>query len=313
MFSKLNNQLENIRQIATMLKPQKVVGSDPSCLTITPDMSRLSELNEMNRDETLMFLTLRPVHTVVMTSFIEDNGMESYLNRGRFYGYRNSFGDLEGVALIGHATLVEARSEDAVKAFAYAAKYSEAPIHLIMSNGQDAESFWKYYAESNAIPRLVCNEALFELGFPFPVRNCRFDVRLATAEELEQIADAQAEIALMESGVDPRERDLRGFLDRVLRRIEQGRIFVVVEDGRLVFKADVIAVSQQTAYVEGIYVSPERRGEGIGPECLSNISLRLLDSIQNICLLSNVDFHSAHRSLQKAGFKNTGNCVTLFV
>ncbi|MEJ7847297.1 MAG: hypothetical protein WKF92_04310 [Pyrinomonadaceae bacterium] len=94
-----------------------------------------------------------------------------------------------------------------------------------MSDGPDAESFWKYYTEEKADPRLVCNEVLFELGFPFPVRNCRFDVRLARPSELKQVADAQAEIALMESGVDPRERDLQGFMKRVMRRIEQGRMF----------------------------------------------------------------------------------------
>jgi hypothetical protein len=44
-----------------------------------------------------------------MKSFIIDNGMESNMNRGSFVGYRNANGDLEGVALIGHSTLVEAR------------------------------------------------------------------------------------------------------------------------------------------------------------------------------------------------------------
>jgi hypothetical protein len=62
---------------------------------IAPALSRVSVLGEADRDEVLRFLKARPVHTVVMTSFINDNGLESELNRGRFYGYRNNEGTLE--------------------------------------------------------------------------------------------------------------------------------------------------------------------------------------------------------------------------
>lgn len=120
-----------------------------------------------------------------------------------------------------------------------------------MSEGHAAETFWNYFSNRNA-PRLICSEALFELGFPFPVRQCRYDVRFARPEEAIQIADAQAEVALMESGTDPRERDAKGFLERVMRRIEQDRVFVVIANGLLIFKADVVARTESTAYLEGI-------------------------------------------------------------
>jgi len=103
--------------------------------TFAPDMSRVHELKKSDQQEAIEFLAIRPVHTVVMTSFIKDNGVESRLNRGRFFGYRNTRGVLEGIALIGHTTLVEARSEQALKTLAFAAKTSETPIHLIMSSG----------------------------------------------------------------------------------------------------------------------------------------------------------------------------------
>ena len=64
-----------------------------------------------DRTEVLAFLRIRPVHTVVMASFINDNGLESDLNRGAFFAYRDEAGKLEGVALLGHTTLIEARSD----------------------------------------------------------------------------------------------------------------------------------------------------------------------------------------------------------
>ena len=81
-------------------------------------------LTHESQSEVLRFLAERPLHTAVMSGFIRDNGLESELNRGRFYGYRNKAGTLEGVSLIGHATFIEARSDSAMLGFARLARAS---------------------------------------------------------------------------------------------------------------------------------------------------------------------------------------------
>jgi uncharacterized protein len=282
-------------------------------IELAPDLTKVNELTERERDEVLKFLSVRPVHTVVMTSFINDNGMQSELNRGKFYGYRNVAGELEGVALIGHSTLVEARSDAALKAFAFKAKTSKTPIHLIMSHGRAAETFWNFYSDGLTAPRLTCVERLFEVSFPFMVRKGEADLRNATMDELIPVAEAQAEVAFMECGVDPMKKDREGFLNRVARRIEQGRVFVMFEGDKLVFKADIIAETDQVVYLEGIYVAPEFRGKGIGSACLADLTLNLLNRVENVCLLSNVEFEAAHKSYFKAGYRATDQCTTLFV
>src|SRR5207247_10141889 len=74
---------------------------------------RVQPLSDEHKAETLDFLSVRPLHTFVMTGWVNDNGLVSPLNRGGFYGYRNPQGSLEGVALIGHTTLFETkRSEE---------------------------------------------------------------------------------------------------------------------------------------------------------------------------------------------------------
>lgn len=282
-------------------------------MAFTADVVRVSELKQQDTAEVLGFLRIRPVHTVVMTSFITDNGIESELNRGKFYGYRNSEGALEGVALIGHSTLVEARSEAAIRALAITARAAETPIHLIMSSGDAAQTFWNYLSDGLTQPRLTCVERLFEAAFPFMVQGTEAGLRLATAGELIPVAEAQAEVAFIESGVDPMLKDREGFLRRVARRIEQGRIFVVFDGDKLVFKADIIAETEDVAYLEGVYVGEEYRGKGIGPKCLAAMTVELLSRVSNVCLLSNVDFSTAHRSFEKAGFRSSDECTTLFV
>lgn len=282
-------------------------------LRATPDLKKTYALTENDRGETLRFLAVRPVHTVVMASFIEDNGVVSELNRGKFFGYRNADGHVEGIALIGHTTLVEARTDDALKALAFVARNAETPIHLIMSSGANAAEFHAYLTGGSAKPRLTCVETLFEARVPFNVQECEWNIRTADMCQLEQVAAAQAEIAFIESGVDPLLNDRDGFLSRVTRRIEQGRIFTVYEEGELIFKADIIAETADTIYLEGIYVHPSRRGKGVGPHCLAKLTADLLGRVNNVCMLSNVDFPEAHKSFEKAGFRQSGHCVTFFV
>lgn len=256
------------------------------CIALSPDMSNVRELRQEDTQEVLSFLAIRPVHTVVMTSWIIDNGIRSELNRGKFYGYRNASGSLEGVALIGHSTLVEARSDEALKALAFTARTSETPIHLVWSSGNSAEDFWKYLSGCNNAPRLTCTEALFEISFPFAVQECEWRIENAEMSHLLQVAEAQAEVAFIECGVDPMVRDREGFLKRVARRIEQKRVFVVLDGDKLVFKADIIAETSDVIYLEGVYVAPEYRGRGIGSKCLASLSLDLLSRVEHICMLT---------------------------
>src|SRR3981081_2066637 len=75
-------------------------------------------LTNKEKAEAVNFLSRRPQQTFLMSGWIHDNGMESSLNRGRFYGSRNVRGQLDGVALIGHVTLFETKVKAALAAFA---------------------------------------------------------------------------------------------------------------------------------------------------------------------------------------------------
>src|SRR5215213_1405456 len=97
----------------------------------THDSLSVHPLTGQDVSEVLAFLAERPLHTVVMAGHIRDNGLASPLNRGTFHGARDGSGHLEGVALVGHATLVEARSEAALAAFARLAQGCPR-AHLMM-------------------------------------------------------------------------------------------------------------------------------------------------------------------------------------
>ena len=79
---------------------------------LAPSDSGCSELRAGEENEVLAFLAERPIHSVFISSLIRDNGLASPHNRGTFYAFRNRAGKFDGVALIGHATIVETRGTD---------------------------------------------------------------------------------------------------------------------------------------------------------------------------------------------------------
>lgn len=268
---------------------------------------------QTDAEEALCFLAARPVHTVNLRAFIRDNGLSSTRNRGRFYGYRNSEGRLEGVALIGHATLVETSTDRALESLARTAQEECACTHLIMGERGRVEEFWNYYCEGGQKMRLACRELLFELRCPFEVQKEVTGLRQATLEDLDLIIPVQAAMAEAESGVNPLVKDPAGFRARCARRIEAGRTWVLVEDGKLIFKTEVFAETPEVIYLEGVYVNPDERGQGIGLRCLSQLSRTLLRRTQSLCILVNEENEGAHAFYKRAGFKFVSTYDTVFL
>lgn len=264
--------------------------------------SPIVTLAEEHKAEVLAFLSERPLHTVYLAGYILDNGIVSPLNRGSFYGYRNAAGKLEGVALIGHATLFEIRSDEALAAFASLAQ-SSPRTHMLMGEMEKVEHFWNLYVEGGQAPRLICRELLFEQRFPVEVKKPVFGLRRATLRDLEMLLPIHARMAFEESGVNPLEKDSNGFRLRCARRIEQGRVWVLIENGRLIFKADIISDTPDVVYLEGIYVDPEERGNGIGRRCLSQLTRNLLARTKTVSLLVNEMNQAASTFYAKAGFR----------
>ncbi|MGH9927679.1 MAG: GNAT family N-acetyltransferase [Pyrinomonadaceae bacterium] len=269
-------------------------------------------LGDDERAEVLAFLGRRPLHTVTMVGFIRDNGLVSPLNRGAFFGCRNRQGRLEGVALIGHATLMETTTDRALEAFAAIAQQT-TNTHMIMGEQERIDEFWNYYAEGGQEMRLACRELLFELKWPIAVDESVADLRLATSDDLELVMPPQAQMAFDESGINPLEKNPEGFRQRCLWRIEQGRTWVLVKDGKLLFKAEVISDTTAVTYLEGIWVNPEARGAGLGRRCMSQLAQTLLSGSESICLLVNEKNTTAQHFYKRAGYKLRSIYDTIFV
>ena len=124
--NKLNSYWPGSEALVQASKPHRTVTD--SKLTVFP-------LAVEDKSEVLAFLAERPTYTFGLAGFVRDNGLVNPLNRGTFYGCRNEEGQLVGVALIGHATLFETRSDRAIELFARLAQ--ECPKLFLLLGEQE--------------------------------------------------------------------------------------------------------------------------------------------------------------------------------
>ena len=262
--------------------------------------------------EALEFLARRAIHTVFMATLIRDNGLVNGNNRGSFYGCRDRTGNLEGVALIGHATILEARTGPAVAAFARLAAHTEH-AYLIRGERKTVDQFWQHYAAASQRPRLICRELLFEkIDAPIEFEPVS-DLRQATLDDIEHVLKVNAILAFEEGGINPFQRDPAGFRARTTRRIQQGRIWLWMHEGKPIFKADVVGDTPEMIYLEGIHVDPQERSKGYGKRCLAQLSTMLLRHSRSICLTVNQRKADTVTFYVKAGFDFHSEYETIYL
>lgn len=283
-----------------------------ACMPARASLLNIQPLTNAHAREALGFLATQSIDSIYMTGLIQDNGVESQFNRGTFYAARDTDGRLEGVALIGHATLIEARTEEALSAFARLAR-ANPHAHVIVGQQEKIESFWSYYGKGGQRPRQICRELLFEQRQPTLALEPIPELRRATLKDLPQIIPVNALMAEEESGVNPLEVDAEGFRTRLRRRVEQGRVWVWTRGPRLIFKVDVMTEAPGVVYLEGVFVHPLERGRGYGARCLSQLGRQFLARERAICLLVNERNKDAQVFFFKIGYKLRGCYDTIFL
>jgi predicted GNAT family acetyltransferase len=246
-----------------------------------------------------------------MAGLVRDNGLVSFSNRGIFFGCRGQRSELEGVALIGQKTLVETSSPDAVETFGgFLPDIGMA--HLIRGERTQVGQLLEYYKVANRQPRLVRSEILLEQRRAVRGVTAEPNLRVANAEDLDNVASINANLAIAETGVDPMTRDPKGMLARTARRIAQGRVWLLTDDGETIFKADIISDTPQAIFLEGVYVRLEARRKGHGLRCLTQLARNVLTRTNTISLVVNQENKRAQAFYAKVGFEFSSHYNTAY-
>jgi uncharacterized protein len=99
---------------------------------------------------------------------------------------------------------------------------------------------------------------------------------------------------------------------RVAQLVAKGWSFARIEAGRVVFKAEVAAATPHACQVQGVYVDPARRGEGLAAAGIAAVvALALRDIAPVVSLYVNEHNVAARRAYARAGFEQRGTFTTI--
>lgn len=136
-------------------------------------------------------------------------------------------------------------------------------------------------------------------------------VRRSRSDELDVVLPACVEMFTEEVGYSP--IGAGGFYEaRVRSLIAQGRSFVRMDGRRVVFKAEVAAVALGVGQVQGVWVRPDRRGEGISEGGMAAVvEATRTDLAPTVSLYANSFNTRAIACYRAVGFREVGTYATV--
>ena len=139
------------------------------------------------------------------------------------------------------------------------------------------------------------------------------EVRLVQLDEIDVLMPACIEMFTEEVGVSPLVGDGGSlYRARVEELISTGRAFARVEDGVVVFKAEIGAATKVACQVQGVWVHPSLRRRGVGTAGMAAVVIAAQESIAPIVSLYVNDFNAAARaSYKRVGFKEIGTFASV--
>ena len=141
----------------------------------------------------------------------------------------------------------------------------------------------------------------------------RAPVRPITMEEFDSYFDAAVAMYTEEVGVDPLAGGGRaGYRAHCQSLVHTGRAWgIVTDDGRVVFKADVGVSCGGVAQVQGVWLAPHLRGQGLAAPAMGSATRLILESHDVVSLYVN-DFNTrAVKTYLRTGFTIAGEFATV--
>jgi len=262
--------------------------------------------------ETLELLARDPVVNVFADYRARLTRLDPRWLGGEMWGYAEDGRLLSVCHAAANLVPVDATPE-AVEAFAGRAISQGRRCSTIVGPADAVAGMWSHLAPHWSPPReLRWNQPHLEITTeptlpPDPL------VRRTRPEELDVVYPSCVAMYTEEVGVSPKAgggADM--YRARVSQLIGKGWSFVRVEDGQVVFKAEVAAASPYACQVQGVYVDPARRGEGLAaPGMAAVVAYALRDVAPVVSLYVNEHNQPARRAYQAVGFRQSATFATI--
>jgi RimJ/RimL family protein N-acetyltransferase len=136
-------------------------------------------------------------------------------------------------------------------------------------------------------------------------------LRAADDRDYELLLPACAAAHEEEIGIDPLDRDAEGFRWRTRSQIEEGRSWLWVEDGTILFKAEASAWTPSAVQLQQVWVDPPVRNRGYAQRGLRDLIRLLLERVPVVCLFVRPENAAAIRVYEAVGMERRGSYRSL--
>lgn len=269
-------------------------------------------LDDRHRDEVLAILDSDPVGNVFVSSRVHAVGLDPARLGAQMWGYQRD-GRLAALCYSGANLIPISTGSDAARAFAERARAQGRRCSSIVGPVGAVTELWgmlePYWGRARAIrgrqPVMATSSPPTVTGDP--------GVRRVRIEEFDILYPACVDMFTEEVGVSPHSGD-GGVLyrARVAELIRAGRSFARIDDGVVVFKAEIGAVTPYACQVQGVWVHPDLRGRGFANHGMASVVGESLRSVAPTVSLYVNDYNvRARAAYHRVGFADVDTFMSV--
>lgn len=256
----------------------------------------------------LAILESDPVANAFVTSRVQIAGLDPWRLGGEMWGWYAD-GMLRSLCYSGANLVPICAGPEAVRAFADRARRAGRRCSSIVGPVEPTALLWRLLEPGWGPAREVrANQPLMVTDRPSTTVDPDPYVRRIRKDEMDVILPACVAMFTEEVGVSPLAGD-GGLLyqARVAELIGAGRSFARIDDGKVVFKAEIGAATDRACQIQGVWVSPEFRGLRLSETGMSAVLNHALADVAPLVSLYVNDFNTAaRRAYSRVGFRETG-------
>ncbi|MGI8450358.1 MAG: GNAT family N-acetyltransferase [Streptosporangiaceae bacterium] len=274
--------------------------------------SSLRLLDDRDRDDVLELCDRDPVVNVFVSSRVHEAGLDPVRLGGQMWGYVPG-GKLSSACYAGANLVPVGATPAAATAFAGRARLQGRRCSSIVGPSDAVGQIWELLRPYWGQPREI-REAQPVMAISGPPRvPADAQLRRVRPSELDVLLPASVAMFTEEVGVSPLGPDGgAAYRARVAELIALGRAFARIEDGRVMFKAEIGAVTPHACQVQGVWVRPELRGQGLAVAGMAAVVQEALVTIAPVVSLYVNDFNAPARAVyRKVGFTERATLTSI--
>nr|WP_232827298.1 GNAT family N-acetyltransferase [Jiangella endophytica] len=269
-------------------------------------------LNQADLDDTVALLDRDPCLDVFVGARVHASGLAPSRLAGELWGYYEE-SRLRSLCYSGANLVPVAASARAARTFADLAVRRGRRCSSIVGPADAVLSMWDLLRPEWGPAREVRScQPVMALSSP-PAVPADPQVRRVRADEIDLLFPAAIAMFTEEVGVSPTGTDGGAYYKaRLTELVRAGRAFARFEDGEIVFKAEIGAVTPHACQVQGVWVRPDRRGERLSVGGMAAVVQYALREIAPAVTLYVNDFNVAARgAYRRVGFTEVGRFATI--